>query len=493
MRTGRGPDRSRAGCPAACRAGCRACRGRAGTGDGFGRRRRCRPAGSGPGRAWGRAARHPGRAASGRPGGVGLSGVGLSGAGTGVTCGSVWPSSGCSGAGGAGTSSPEPPSSSTSVSSSITAGPGSPSGSTTGGTSSLEPGSVPASCSDEVRGAVAVGVVLGVVDAVVVGVGLPRVRGRLDLDAVAQAVAVGVLVAVVDAVAVGVRAVRLGPDVQLGQVVEAVAVGVAGRVGGVVGVEAVAVLPGVGQAVAVAVVAGGRERGRAARGRRARRALGHAEDAGSGRAPSRRRGARPRLRSRAGRHEAPGGVGRDLARGAVGGQRGGGGRVRGGLAEPDRLVALARVRGGGAFQASSGATSAARVSTVAIMPAETSPAKRRSDRRRWDAGRRELSICDMRECLFTDYVGRVAHPVEPLGRCWTFVGCPWTKFAAPPRPSPPPGGAPTRSCAGSSRMTRGPIARCAGKRSGSASTRATSASPPAWPTARSSAAPRSTT
>ena len=42
----------------------------------------------------------------------------------------------------------------------------------------------------EVGGAVAVGVVLGVVDAVAVGVGLPRVRGRRELDAVAQAVAV---------------------------------------------------------------------------------------------------------------------------------------------------------------------------------------------------------------------------------------------------------------------------------------------------------------
>ena len=41
----------------------------------------------------------------------------------------------------------------------------------------------------EVDGAVAVGVVLGVVDAVAVGVGLPRVRGRRELDAVAQAVA----------------------------------------------------------------------------------------------------------------------------------------------------------------------------------------------------------------------------------------------------------------------------------------------------------------
>ena len=98
---------------------------------------------------------------------------------------------------------------------------------------------------------------------------------------------------------------------------------------------------------------------------------------------------------------------------------------------------------------------------MAIVPAEMKPAKRRSDRRRGDAGTRELSDLDMRECLFTDYVGRVTDGHEPDGRGWTFVGCQWTKFAAPPRPSPPPGGAPTRSCAGSSRRAPGPIARCA--------------------------------
>ena len=151
----------------------------------------------------------------------------------------------------------------------------------------------------EVDGAVAVGVVLGVVDAVAVGVGLPRVRGRRELDAVAQAVAVRVLVAVADAVAVGVGPVGLRADPQLGQVVEAVAVGVLRGVGGVVGIEAVAALPGVGQAVAVGVAGRGRQRGvrrgllvRSVDGARRRRG------ARSGRATRRRRGARPRRGAR---------------------------------------------------------------------------------------------------------------------------------------------------------------------------------------------------
>ena len=72
--------------------------------------------------------------------------------------------------------------------------------------------------------------------------------------------------------------------------------------------------------------------------------------------------------------------------------------------------------------ASNGASSAARVSTVAIMPAEMRPAKRRSDRRREDVGARELSDRNMKECFFTDSVGSVPGGHEPVGPCWTFVG-----------------------------------------------------------------------
>ena len=89
--------------------------------------------------------------------------------------------------------------------------------------------------------------------------------------------------------------------------------------------------------------------------------------------------------------------------------------------------------------------------TVAIMPAETIPAKRRSDRRRCDAGRRELSIRNMRECLFTDYVGRVARRMSHLAVVGRLLDASGRRSQAPAQPSPPPGGAPTRSCGGSSR------------------------------------------
>jgi hypothetical protein len=112
----------------------------------------------------------------------------------------------------------------------------------------------------DVGGAVAVGVVEAVVDAVAVGVGQRRIGARLDLDRVAQAVVVRVLVAVADAVVVAVRAGRRGAGADLGAVGEAVAVGVLGGVAASSGSKAVAALPDVGHPVAVGVGALGGER-----------------------------------------------------------------------------------------------------------------------------------------------------------------------------------------------------------------------------------------
>ena len=113
----------------------------------------------------------------------------------------------------------------------------------------------------DVGGAVAVGVVEAVADAVAVGVGQRRIGARLELDRVAQAVVVRVLVPVGDAVVVAVGAVRRGAGAHLGAVVEPVAVGVLGGVCGVDGVEPVAALPAVGHPVSVGVGALGGERG----------------------------------------------------------------------------------------------------------------------------------------------------------------------------------------------------------------------------------------
>src|SRR3954452_4202235 len=69
------------------------------------------------------------------------------------------------------------------------------------------------------------------------------------------------------------------------------------------------------------------------------------------------------------------------------------------------------------FQASTGASRAPSTTTVAIMPAETIPAKRRSRAR-------EERTVDLPECPITDFVGTSGAGLEPLRRAWTVCSMP---------------------------------------------------------------------